>query len=233
MDLLLLTDALKRETDYKAPKLVMPYLPYARQDRVCNSGEAFSLKVFTDLINSQGYSSVTVWDCHSDVGIALLDRCINVSQVKLISKDVPTFEKVKILVSPDAGANKKVQAVAKALPENFTRIIRADKVRDCATGEITDTVVYCHDLEGQNVLILDDIFDGGRTFIELGKKLKEKNAGKVILYVTHGIFNYGVDVVQGAIDEIYCPNIWRENVAGRNNLQILRTMDGGVCTPNN
>jgi ribose-phosphate pyrophosphokinase len=106
-----------------------------------------------------------------------------------------------VLVSPDAGANKKTFEVAKYFSTNF---IRADKLRDLTTGQIKETIVYADDLTGKTAVILDDICDGGRTFIELAKVLKAKGAAKVILFVTHGIFSAGLDpLFAGGIDAIW------------------------------
>jgi ribose-phosphate pyrophosphokinase len=208
--LLLITDALKR-LNIKTIDLVIPYLPYARQDRVCNPGEAFSVKVMCDLINSQNYNKVTTVDLHSDVPGALLDNHRNVNNISSILYEYFTPEKELkdvILISPDAGSLKKCYKFAKGW--EVSNVIRADKVRDVKTGQVTDTKVYCHDLQGKEVLIVDDICDGGRTFIELAKKLKEKNAGKISLYVTHGIFSKGFGVFDGLIDHIYTTNSFYE-----------------------
>lgn len=82
-----------------------------------------------------------------------------------------------------------------------------NKARNVQTGEITGTEVY-GDVKDKVVLIIDDICDGGRTFIELGKVLKERGASKVILYVTHGIFSQGKQVFEGIIDEVYAKHDW-------------------------
>ena len=74
MELLLLTDAL-REQGFDHIDLFMPYIPYARQDRYCAGGDAFSLKVFAGLVNSRDFAEVIVLDPHSDVATALIDRC--------------------------------------------------------------------------------------------------------------------------------------------------------------
>ena len=66
MTLVMISDAL-RQMDVKEILLTMPYVPYARQDRVCNPGEAFSIKAFSRIINSLEFSSVVVYDPHSDV----------------------------------------------------------------------------------------------------------------------------------------------------------------------
>ena len=201
--LLMVTDAIRQVAPNTPINLVMPYISYARQDRVCDSGEALGIKVFANLINTQNYSSVLVWDAHSEVSVALLNNCTNV-KVSALIHSLPYL--ADILVSPDAGANKKVFELAKAYPDKFNKVIRADKVRDVTTGAITDTVVYCDDLQGKDVLIVDDIVDGGRTFIELAIKLKEKNVGAIFLYVTHGIFSKGLEVFEGFIDRIYVAN---------------------------
>jgi ribose-phosphate pyrophosphokinase len=212
--LLMVKDALDRKMYTSRISLNMPYIPYARQDRVCNLGEAFSLQVFCKLINSCNFDRVWVKDPHSDVAPALLDN-VHITQSKwIVRNDSYKWNSYKdaIIVSPDAGANKKVTDLCKVLRKDT--FIRADKVRDLSTGEIKSTVVYCDDLKGQDCLIVDDICDGGRTFIELGKALKAKGAGKVGLYVTHGIFSKGKEVFDGSIDDVYSDMDWTETKTG-------------------
>lgn len=202
MVVLLLTDACRRagaENVY----LVLPYLPYARQDRVCAHGEALSLRVMCDLINAQKYSEVRVWDVHSDVALALLDRVLNIGPTRFLKHASDLDDTNTVLVAPDAGAIKKVAVVAKALHMPY---VRADKTRDAATGEITGTVIYSEHIGDKDFLIVDDICDGGRTFIELAKVLRPLTRGAVKLYVTHGIFSKGVDVFDGLIDQVYVAN---------------------------
>lgn len=62
-------------------KLDLHYMPYARQDRVCNAGEAFGLKVIANFINSLKFDEVMVTDPHSDVTVAVLDNCAVQDQV--------------------------------------------------------------------------------------------------------------------------------------------------------
>lgn len=198
MCLLLATDALKR-MGAKKVSLTMPYIPYARQDRVCNYGEALSIKVFADLINAQNYDSVAVYDPHSDVSIALFNN------LEVIEQHVTARRHVKegmIIVSPDAGAMKKCQKLANV---TGNQLVCAGKIRDTATGEITGTRIYDDGVElfDKDVIIVDDICDGGRTFIELAKVLRDHNVKSVSLYVTHGIFSKGLGVFDGIIDNIY------------------------------
>jgi ribose-phosphate pyrophosphokinase len=210
--LALIKDAIENEQitygDKSSIELIIPYVPYARQDRTCCKGEPHSLKVFAKFINNLNFDRVIVCDPHSDVTGALIDRVKIIDQVQIINDFTAFCKRVLqgvLFVSPDAGANKKTANVAKYF--DHIRFIRADKLRDLATGKIIETSIFADDLNGADIVIADDICDGGRTFIELAKSLKKKNAGNVILYVTHGIFSQGVDTLfANGIDEIYTTN---------------------------
>lgn len=213
MELAMLKDALAK-VDNTPVHLFLPYLPYARQDRVCNKGEAFSLDVFIKLIAGLNFQKVTICDPHSDVTAGIFSALnINsqvITQFDIINKYLDFAKRIAgcALVSPDAGSNKKTSEIAAYFAH--TNFIRADKLRDLSNGQIKETVVYADNLNGQDVCILDDICDGGRTFIELAKALKAKNAGKIILYVTHGIFSKGVKVLfENGIDEIWTTNSYK------------------------
>lgn len=220
MELLLLTDAVRRYYTkrgcYNLPiDLELPYLPYARQDRVCVEGEAFSLKVFCDIINAQKYRSVKIWDCHSDVGLALLDNVVHKEQWEFLWDRQSHFYK-SILVSPDAGAMKKAMKVAQKLK---LPLVMAEKIRNPVNGEIVSTKVHIpfEHYQGKRYVIIDDICDGGRTFIELAKELQVYQPRQVDLYVTHGIFSKGFEVFKGTgptplINHIYVANSWVDDV---------------------
>lgn len=216
MTLIMLTDAL-RELEVEKIRLTMPYIPYARQDRVCNAGEALSIRAFADIINSLNFASVTVYDPHSEVSSALLKRSIVIPRSALMrdhaelfawieaagaNQSVPTY-----LVSPDAGAVKKSYEIAKVFPQ-FKGIIFAEKVREVSSGNILKTIVHNvpEDINEAKLLICDDICDGGRTFIELANYFTDNGYTpvEVNLYVTHGIFSKGMGVlVRKREDEQY------------------------------
>lgn len=142
----------------KDVELIMSYIPYGRQDRVCNEGEAFSLKVFTNIINSLNFSKVITLDPHSDVSTALINNCVAVpiSQgVFLAMTFFKDFEDVLercTIVSPDAGAEKKIQKFCKDFGKSD--YVRAGKVRDTLTGNIVRTEVYADSLEGEFLIMV-------------------------------------------------------------------------------
>ena len=214
MALLLTVDAIRRTHQKTAINLSIPYFPYARQDRVCNPGEALGVAVMARLINGLHCESVTIFDPHSDVTPALIHNCQIITLADIVSKSVLVDEilnKNMTLISPDAGAEKKIQSVAKRIAESgkSVNVLCASKVRDTATGKIVSTQIH-GELLGSDFIMVDDICDGGKTFIELAKLLKSLGAQNIYLYVTHGIFSKGLDIFRENFKHIYCAHTFLE-----------------------
>ena len=194
MQLAMLKDALDR-MGAKSIELVIPYFPYARQDRVCTFGESFAVKVMANMINAMEFKKVTISDPHSDVTPALINNVDVIDQASLARYNVSSVlktngasEKDWVVVAPDAGASKKSEKLAMELE---VPCYQALKTRDPATGQLSG-FRYCgeaSDIEGKHIIVPDDICDGGGTFIGLGKVLKELKPASMTLYITHGIFS--------------------------------------------
>jgi ribose-phosphate pyrophosphokinase len=218
MTLLLLDNILRKEHSQAYP-LTIKYFPYARQDRHTEQGAPFSLRVMADIVKMCNISLLTVWDAHSDVLESLFpERFVDVIEqyqlLDCICVQHDLYRKHTIaLVSPDAGSLKKIYKCAK---KSKLPVIKADKNRNVSTGEIISTSV--HNLEeagDRTLLIVDDICDAGRTFIELAKAIKadpKYQGNEILLYVTHGIFSKGLDVFNDYIDKIYCPNVMNQSI---------------------
>lgn len=206
LNLALLVDAVRRQHPQIEINLDMPYFPYARQDRVCNPGESLSVKVIADIINSLHLTRVYVTDPHSDVLGAVLNNMVQVDVSYSIKRALTTVCKAQNtkLVSPDAGALKKIYRYAKEC--GGVDVVRADKSRDTSTGKITGTVVYSEHLGKTNLLVVDDICDGGGTFVPLAQELRKITDGTVSLFVTHGLFTKGVDIVADVFDNVFVVN---------------------------
>jgi ribose-phosphate pyrophosphokinase len=214
MEILIAKDALDR-LGCSNVNLFIPYLPYARQDRVCNEGESLSIAMFAKLINNAGFKKVSVLDAHSDVGPALINNCVNLSYHSYVfnalskinhSNNLYTINDI-VIVSPDSGANKKINKLNNNLN---LEIVRCDKVRNVNTGDLSNFQVLGKDLDkSKPYLIVDDICDGGRTFIGLSKALKEKGAENIYLYVTHGIFSNGFEELKESFNHIFTTNSYK------------------------
>lgn len=202
MPLALIVDSIRRTFSTCRISLEMPYLPYARQDRVMNAGESLACKVFCEAVNALNFERVYVSDCHSDVGLALLKNVVNV-QFAMPNEYAYTLNPLNnpydVLVAPDAGALKKSYKIAQTY--GIKELVRADKLRNVQNGEITGTVVYGN-VEGKKTIICDDICDGGMTFLKLGEELRKQNPKSLHLHVTHGIFSKGKEELLKIFDTV-------------------------------
>jgi ribose-phosphate pyrophosphokinase len=186
-------------------ELILPFVPGARQDRMNDAGDfLFTAKSVAKEINARGFRKVTVIDPHSEVTPALIDRCHVIHAHECIwrkrlwvmmgnppgpHRSVDYFA----VISPDSGAEKRAGAVAKrfGIP-----MLHGWKTRDVATGSITgfglerSTTLVSPDSPAQKVLVVDDICDGGGTFVGLAAVLKERGL-RADLFVSHGLFSQG------------------------------------------
>lgn len=117
------------------------------------------------------------------------------------------------------GARKKVEEFARKV--GAKGVICFDKTRELATGKITgmrciDDLYYGYNTK---YMVLDDICDGGRTFIELAKLLP-KPCSKELL-VTHGIFSKGVDIVTDLYDHVYTTDSFRQDLVSNDKLTVI------------
>jgi len=193
----MLKDYLDRVNPQADIILYIPYLPGARQDR----GEPLGCKVYADMINAMKFDYVVCVDPHSDVMPALLERCLrielhevfDISYIRRASQYSPVF------VAPDAGAVKKVEALSTKL---HTDIRYGRKHRDIQTGELTG--FSCDPIpHGSDAIIVDDICDGGGTFIGLAKVMNHPPE-YTHLWTTHGIYSKGLKELSKHFATISC-----------------------------
>jgi ribose-phosphate pyrophosphokinase len=197
--------------------LHVPYFLGARSDRRFEEGTVHYLKeVICPIVNSLKFSAVAVLDPHSDVLEACLDNMVKIDNhllvkqaLTLIDNKIDARERI-CLVSPDAGAYKKIFDVAKKFDIN--KVITATKVRDLKTGKILHTEVPVLDQHNDiKYVIVDDICDGGRTFTEIAKAIKaSRPTAKVYLVVTHGIFSGGFYELDKLFEGVFCTNSYED-----------------------
>jgi ribose-phosphate pyrophosphokinase len=216
IDLMLLKNAVNHLNvlDHNAYySLTIPYLPYARQDRVAVKGEPLSVEVVAEIINGMKFNDVYVYDLHSEVSAALLKNVREHKQHQLVIENISRIKLIHsqyVICSPDAGALKKVYDFMSSANISSNDLVVGMKHRDVASGQITGTTILdVEKVKDRNVLIIDDICDGGMTFIKLAEILKDNGAKTVDLYVTHGIFSKGKDVLyEAGINNIFTFQDW-------------------------
>lgn len=218
LELICCTVASLRSKGVKSIHLYIPYVLGGRSDRTfVDGGNNYLKQVICPIINSLNLETVVVLDPHSDI----LEACINNFQkidnsdlIRLMIHDLDRefpgdLYSNLVLVSPDAGASKKVFKVAENLA--FTGdVITCSKNRD-VNGKLTKTVVPIKQGETKDVVIIDDICDGGATFINIAKALDEAgHQGKKYLVVTHGIFSKGTTELGHHFETIYTTNSYKD-----------------------
>lgn len=182
--------------------LYLPYLPYARADRVFEEGNPNPLEDFLGNLNYYLFDRIYIKDIHN---ISAVDvKSLNIvesSQLTCFKDSIPRERPIWThVISPDKGATEKAKSIADYLN---VPVVQANKKRDTSTGRIIETTLDVEMPIGSSVIIVDDIGDGMGTFIPLAEKLRSQGC-TVDLYVTHLIASKGLDIMKGLIDNIYC-----------------------------
>lgn len=211
--------------------LDLGYVPYSRQDRVCHPGEAYGLRAVADVLNRLEFEEVFITDPHSEKSVGEIDSAVVETVADVFVKEHffrDYCPRDVVLVAPDKGAKGRVSGVVKAfstlhkaVPALYCGKTREDKAAGAVVGiDIPNNF----DVEGRDLLVVDDICDGGRTFIELAKALKERNPRSLRLYVTHGFFTYGLEELKKHYEEIYCCYLLNKDLSSddSNFLKVIR-----------
>lgn len=199
----------------KSAHLTIPYMPYSRQDRVEHAEEVFTLKYVAEIINSLKFDSVNIWEPHSDVTMALVDRSYASYPTVTLLPQVffrigasPalnfTAHNGDIIFFPDAGAAKRYSS---KIP--FPYLV-GYKDRDFATGKIKSFQIVGNAPEKPfRALIIDDLCSYGGTFLLAGEALRKLGAVEVYLFVTHcekSVFAGGLLMDSSPINKVFCTN---------------------------
>lgn len=197
--------------------LHIPYLPYGRQDKEVTNESTFNLHVFADLVNSLNCLSVTTVDAHNPQETARLIKNLQNVDVRSLQLSLVHQTQPDYIVYPDKGAEARY-------PRLSSNVIVFEKVRNQSTGQITGhSINYTHSCDaaqslkaGSSFLIVDDLCDGGATFISIAKTLRELASNvKIDLYITHGIFSRGREaLLTNGINRVYTTNSLLKNNDG-------------------
>ena len=181
--LIYLVKHIRRFTKNSQIILYMSYIPNARMDRVKNNNDVFTLKYFSEIINSLNFNDVVVCDPHSSVSEALIN---NIHIIPLYVYQQGVLKEIKnediIIYFPDNGAAKKYEDLFKGF-----KTVYGVKHRDWETGKIQGLEVITNgiDLKDKTVLMWDDIVSYGGSMYHSALKLKELGVDKIYAYASH------------------------------------------------
>ena len=208
MELMLITDALKRSSASKITAII-PYYGYARQDRRVRSARVpISAKVIADMMNTVGVDRVLTVDLHSESIQGFFDMpADNVYATKIMHDDIKSRasnDEPILVVSPDAGGVVRARALAKFLGQSDLAII--DKRR--ATANESEVMNIIGDVAGKCCIVPDDMIDTAGTLCNAAQALKEAGAAKVKAYITHPVLSGPAieRISNSSIDELVVTN---------------------------
>ena len=194
--------------------LHVPYLPFARQDKDIANDKTFALHPFTDMLNWLRCDEITAVDVHNpEATKCLLNNFKNLPvdglHASLINQIKPTT-----VIFPDGGAKKRYAHLIEMAPA----YVVFEKQRDQATGKITGYALTEGAFgNGHECLVVDDICDGGATFLSLEQALRDGNIRNLCglhLFVTHGLFSKGREPLAKAGFTLHTTNSLPRNPEG-------------------
>lgn len=198
--LMQLSDILNRQC-VCVEKITIPYLMTMRCDRLFSFEQPFSLKIVADVVNSFKAKRVVIIEPHSNTCIDLIKN----SKAENIIGKLPDYDFIYCL--PDKGA-----ALRYGSNGFIHKPIICTKKRDVETGKLTGfEIEELGDYkEGSKIIVIDDLCDGGGTFIGIANKLRELNPQKLILSVTHAVQREGIEKVSSVYDNVIVTNSYTD-----------------------
>jgi ribose-phosphate pyrophosphokinase len=191
MKLNLAIDAAKRAAA-KEIIPILPYFPYARQDKKDQSRGPIGAKVIVEMIENRGATGVITYDLHADQ----IQGFFNIPVTHLEGKNVfdtyiaSIYDADTILCGPDAGSGKRVKRMKEQLSKYHNigiNYVMLDKTRKEAN--VIDEMIIIGDVFGKNIIILDDMIDTAGTLCKAADVLIEAGAKSVRAIISHGVLS--------------------------------------------
>jgi ribose-phosphate pyrophosphokinase len=185
MELLILLDAFRRSSASRITA-VIPYFGYARQDKKDKPRVPIAAKLMADLLTAAGADRILTMDLHA----AQIQGFFNIPVDHLFAAPVilDAIRKLSlddlVIVSPDVGGLTRARAIAKRLEASLAVI---DKRR--AGKNETEILNVVGEVEGKDVLILDDIVDTAGTLVQAEEALRRGGARRTFAAAVHGVFS--------------------------------------------
>ena len=192
IELLIIIDALKRGSA-KSVNVVIPYFGYQRQDRKDYSRAPISAKVIASCLESQNINRIIVYDLHAgQISGFFSNNCpldnlyVEPYFIKYIENEILNHISINdlMIVSPDEGGVKTNTRVASKLCCDVATIFK-NRNKDC----VIDTMRLMGDVNGKNVIMIDDMLDSGGTACKACELLKEHGAKNVYFMASHGLLS--------------------------------------------
>lgn len=204
MELLLMIDAAKRASA-KSITAVIPYFGWARQDRKDKPRVSIASKLVADLLSAAGIDSLITMDLHADQIQGFFD--IPVNHLYASSVFVPYLESLHlpdmVIASPDVGGAKRANQYAKYFD---VPLVLCHKQR--AKANVVESMTVIGDVEGKNVVLVDDMIDTAGTICKAANLMKGNGAKSVRALASHAIMSEPASqrIMDSALEEVIFSN---------------------------
>lgn len=186
LELLMLIDAAKRASARRITA-VIPYFGYARQDRKDQPRVAITAKLVANLLVEAGANRVITMDLHTPQLQGFFD--IPLDHLYASSVTVPMLKRLQLsnlaVAAPDVGGVKTARSYAKLVGD--ADLVVVDKRRP--KHNVAEVMNIIGDVDGKNVIIIDDLIDTGSTFVQCAEALKKQGAERIVGVCTHPVFS--------------------------------------------
>lgn len=185
VETLLICEALQ-EANVNDLTLILPYLAYARQDRIFLKGEPVSVRAIGSIFRCAGASRVYVVEAHSDEAIRAFGGDVsNIGVNESLIAAIKGLEHMPdLIVAPDEKASKRAKIVADAIGAES---VSFSKYRDRITGEVSSELNNQVELRGKNAVIIDDIISTGKSVANASRALLERGVRSVRAFCIHAL----------------------------------------------
>jgi ribose-phosphate pyrophosphokinase len=184
-ELLLMVDAAKRASAQEIIA-VIPYYGFARQDRKDQPRVAIGAKLVADMLTTAGVDRIMTMDLHADQIQGFFD--VPVDHLYASTIFIPYIENLNLpnltMAAPDMGGSKRANAYAKHLKSD---IVICYKQRTRAN--VVDNMTAIGEIEGRNIVLIDDIVDTGGTLCKAADMMMDRGALSVRAFCTHPILS--------------------------------------------
>jgi ribose-phosphate pyrophosphokinase len=167
--------------------VIIPYMAYARQDKVFLDGEIISISVLAELIQNCGTTEVITVDIHNELCLSYFSITIkNVSAIPILAEYLKKNKTIEnsIIVSPDKGGTKRAKKIAELLK---LQILCLKKTRDRKTGLVSIEENLGLVVEGLDAILIDDMISTGGSIVKACRVLKKNKIRNIIVLCTHAI----------------------------------------------
>lgn len=176
--------------------IILPYFPYSRQDKKDQEQGPIGAKVIAEMIEQRGATSLITCDLHTDQTQGFFDiPVIHIERKHIFDEELLALYRSNragktVLCGPDAGSGKSIKSMKDHMADRYQVIldyVMLDKTRK--QPNVVDDMLVIGEVQGRDIIILDDIIDTAGTLCKAADVLHQRGAASVKAMISHGVLS--------------------------------------------